>query len=225
MQPWLQLRAADLAAERPAGSHDDVHFTEALVAAVLDQHSAPGDVVLDPFAGYGTTLVVAGRMGREAVGVELLPERAALARARLTGRARLVTGDARDLTTLVRGPVDLCVTSSPYMTATGHPQNPLTAYETLDGDYPRYLAELGDVFGQVAALLRPGGHLVLNVANLETGGVITPLAWDVARTVAHRLTFLHESFLCWDAPRPGITGDYCLVFRRPHQSTSVRPVS
>src|ERR687885_726923 len=42
-----------------------------------------GDLVLDPFAGYGTTLVVAARLGRRALGVELLPERAALIRRRL----------------------------------------------------------------------------------------------------------------------------------------------
>jgi hypothetical protein len=94
----------------------------------------------------------------------------------LVGDAEVVTGDARNLAALVSGPIDLCVTSPPYMTAAGHPQNPLTAYLTLDGDYATYLAEIGNIFGQVAALLRPGGHAVISVANLPTGSTITPLA-------------------------------------------------
>lgn len=51
--------------------------------AVVEEYSARGDVVLDPFAGYGTTLVVSQQLGRTPIGIELLPERAALIRARL----------------------------------------------------------------------------------------------------------------------------------------------
>jgi DNA modification methylase len=206
---------ADLVDQRPAGSEDDVHFPESFVATVLDEYTSPGDVVLDPFAGYGTTLVVAERMGRTAIGVELLDEHADLIRSRLTGKARLIEGDARNITALVREPVDLCLTSPPYMTDVDHPENPLNAYETLDGDYGRYLVEIGDIFRQVAALLRPGGHLVLNVANLETDGTITPLAWDMARAVSRHLPLRQETFLCWDEQPEGISGDYCLVFQRP----------
>jgi hypothetical protein len=108
------------------------------------------------------------------------------------------------------------------MTAAGHPQNPLTAYQTLDGDYATYLAEIGDIFGQVAALLRPGGHAVISVANLSTGPTITPLAWDVARTVAEHLVLQQEVFLCWDHQPAGISGDYCLVFQRTSEPTSIR---
>ena len=215
MKPWLPLRIADLIDERPVEADEDVHFTESLVATVLDEYTAPGDVVLDPFAGYGTTLVVAERMSRHGIGVELLQRRVDLIRRRLAGRGQVLTGDARDLTALVGGPVDLCLTSPPYMAAVDHPENPLNAYETLDGDYETYLAEVGDVFRQVARLLRPGGHAVINVANLEAGGIITTLAWDVARTVSRHLTFRHESFLCWDEQPAGLTGDYCLVFQLP----------
>jgi site-specific DNA-methyltransferase (adenine-specific) len=41
-----------------------------------------GDVVLDPFAGTGTTLIAAARWGRRALGVELVPKYAELAQKR-----------------------------------------------------------------------------------------------------------------------------------------------
>jgi DNA modification methylase len=51
--------------------------------------SRPGDTVLDPFAGAGTTLLVADRLQRHAVGIELNHEYAKLARARVAGDAPL----------------------------------------------------------------------------------------------------------------------------------------
>ena len=42
--------------------------------------SRPGDLVLDPFAGTGTTGMVATQHGRRFVGIELNPEYSALAR-------------------------------------------------------------------------------------------------------------------------------------------------
>ena len=38
--------------------HEDIRYTEELVAHFLRQFTAPGDTVLDPFAGFGTTLIV-----------------------------------------------------------------------------------------------------------------------------------------------------------------------
>ena len=52
---------------------DKVHPTqkpEALLARVLMASSKPGDVVLDPFFGSGTTGAVAKRLGRHFVGIE-----------------------------------------------------------------------------------------------------------------------------------------------------------
>jgi DNA modification methylase len=212
----LILRAGDLAAERPEGTADDIHFTEALAASVIGYASRPGDLVLDPFAGYGTTVMVAERMGRRAIGIELVPEHVEVARRRSTGAAKLIHGDARELSRLVDEAVDLTLTSPPYMAGRGHPENPLAGYATDDGDYAVYLAELGSIFGQVAKLLRPGGRLVVNVANVvATDGSVTPLASDVAGVVDEHVPLLGVTTLQWDEPPAGLDGDYLLWFARP----------
>jgi DNA modification methylase len=214
-QPLI-LRAADLLAERPEGTSDDIHFTEALAASVIGHASQPGELVLDPFAGYGTTVMVAERMERRAIGIELLPEHLDIARRRAAEGARLIQGDARELSRLVDEPVDLVFTSPPYMASRDHPQNPLTGYATDDGDYLAYLAELGSVFAQVATLLRPGGQLVLNVANvIGTDGSVTPLASDVAELVDRHVPLLGVTTLSWDEPPAGLAGDYLLWCARP----------
>lgn len=212
----LILRAADLVAERPEGTADDIHFTEALAASIIGHASKPGDLVLDPFAGYGTTVAVAERMGRRAIGVELVPEHLEIARRRTRGGSRLIRGDARELSRLVDEPVDLALTSPPYMPSAVHPENPLTGYATDDGNYAVYLGELGSVFRQVAALLRPGGQLVVNVANvIARDGTVTPLATDLASVIDEHVPLLGVTTLQWDASPAGLDGDYLLWFARP----------
>lgn len=48
-----------------------------------------GDTVLDPFLGSGTTALVADRLERNAIGIELSPQYAAMARRRIEGDAPL----------------------------------------------------------------------------------------------------------------------------------------
>lgn len=108
------------------------------------------------------------------------------------------------------------------MTVTGHPQNPLTGYTTADGDYRTYLAELEAVFGVVAALLRPGGHAVLNVANLVTTDTVTSLAWDIGARVSRHLALRQDIFLCWDQYPSGMCSDYGLVFQKTDRGADKR---
>ncbi|MFT4039101.1 MAG: site-specific DNA-methyltransferase [Thermomicrobiales bacterium] len=60
-------------------------FPPALVEPCLAMGSKPGDLVLDPFIGSGTTGLVALKMNRRFVGIELNPEYAKIAEKRLNG--------------------------------------------------------------------------------------------------------------------------------------------
>jgi DNA modification methylase len=218
MKRVIELSAADFRAEQLADADDDVHFSEVLVRTVIEEFSAVGDRVLDPFAGFGTTLAVSQQLGRAAVGLELLPERVEIIRAR-TPEAQVFETDARQLGQLDLEPFDLCLTSPPYMAHGDHPWNPLTGYQTLDADYDVYVGELGEVFTAVAGVLRPGGHIAVNVANIRYKDRITTLAWDLARLIeaVPGIEFRGETYLLWDDPAPWIQGDYCLMFRKRYE--------
>jgi DNA modification methylase len=56
-----------------AGFHG-CQMPEALLIRIILASSNPGDVVLDPFVGSGTTAVAAKRLGRRYVGIDISPE-------------------------------------------------------------------------------------------------------------------------------------------------------
>jgi site-specific DNA-methyltransferase (adenine-specific) len=71
-----------------ANDDHEAKFPLELARRLVRLLSSPGDVVLDCFAGSGTTGVAALREGRQFIGVELDPGYAALARANLAREAR-----------------------------------------------------------------------------------------------------------------------------------------
>ncbi|OYV58022.1 MAG: hypothetical protein B7Z69_10285 [Actinobacteria bacterium 21-73-9] len=106
--------------------HHPAKMLPAIAQRAIATYTTPGDLVLDPMAGIGSTLVEAVHLGRDALGVEYEPEWADLAKANLafarsngaTGHGEVVCGDARHLGTVVdpavRGLVALVLTSPPY---------------------------------------------------------------------------------------------------------------
>jgi DNA modification methylase len=58
-----------------------------LLEAFIRCYSRAGDLVVDPFAGGGTTVVMAKRLGRRAIGYECNPEAVELARRNIGGAA------------------------------------------------------------------------------------------------------------------------------------------
>ncbi|PPJ25603.1 TRM11 family SAM-dependent methyltransferase [Nocardia nova] len=161
----------------------------AIVAHAVQAYTRPGDLVLDPMCGIGTTLVESLHLGRRAVGVEYEARWAELARTNLALArdagieldAAVHQGDARKLPTLLseqlRGRVDLVITSPPYGDSThGHVR--VRAGEGVHKTDHRYgsvldrgnLANVGlgrllsgftRILTGAAEFLAPGGHVVI----------------------------------------------------------------
>jgi DNA modification methylase len=77
----------------PSHGYAGAHFATmppALAERCILAGSKPGDAVLDPFGGAGTTALVADRLGRHATICELNPAYAALARSRIQDDAPLL---------------------------------------------------------------------------------------------------------------------------------------
>lgn len=74
--------------EIPTHSFPGSHFATfppELVRRCVAAGSKEGDTILDPFSGAGTTALVAAKMGRDAIGIELNPEYVEMSRKRIAG--------------------------------------------------------------------------------------------------------------------------------------------
>jgi len=211
MPTYLQLTNRNSRPLPPEFQGGDMRFPESLVEHFLDEFTRPGDAVLDPFAGYGTTLFAAEGAGRAGYGLEFDERRVRYVRGLLQNPERLVHGDARRLDEHHFPPVDLCLTSPPYTTR-DDPDDPFSDYSQKGAGYAAYLEEMGRIFAPVAGLLKPSGRAVIEVANLKDGAGVTPLAWDVAAAVSQVLHFEGEIVVCWDQYGYGYDHSYCLVF-------------
>jgi site-specific DNA-methyltransferase (adenine-specific) len=72
----------------PLSKFPDAHFAvfpEQLVELCVRAGCPEGGVVLDPFVGSGTTAVVAARLGREAIGIDINPRYCEMAAGRVAG--------------------------------------------------------------------------------------------------------------------------------------------
>lgn len=208
---WSDLRKTpeELALGHPA------LFPQALVERLLACFTTQADqVVLDPFAGAGSTLLAACAAGKRAVGLELNPDYVALARRRLSTAGypsstfTLHQADARRLLDHVTpAGVDFCVTSPPYWdilrqrrTADG---KAVRHYGDGDGDlgsiadYGPFLDELAQVFQALHAALRPGAYCVVVVMDLRKKNRFFPLHADLA-TRMQEIGFIYDDLILWD---------------------------
>jgi DNA modification methylase len=192
-------------------------FPGALAERVIECFVAPEDrVVLDPFAGVGSTLLAARRKGLVGVGVEISPEFAALARRRLAqegpsavdGDWIIHEADARRLLDHVAPEsVDLAVTSPPYWSVLGQRRSadhrPIHDYGGHAGDlseiadYEEFVAALAEVFAEVLKVLKPGKFLVAVVMDLRRRDRFYPFHSDLAEAL-QGVGYTFEDLIIWD---------------------------
>jgi len=213
VQTWLHLPRGNKIVLPPRFRREDVRCADSLVEFCVNEFSEPGQVVFDPFAGYGTSLLIAEQMGRLGYGIEFSKRKAKYVQGLLEHPGHLIHGDSRKLIDYDLPLIDLCLTSPPY-TNQSDTENPFVDYRQKGFDYPSYLQEMGNIFSQVVQKIKPSGHLVIEASNLKKLDQVTTLAWDIAREVSRLLHFEGETIICWDKYGYGYNHSYCLVFSK-----------
>jgi hypothetical protein len=213
VQTWLHLPRGNKIILPSRFRREDLRCADSLVEFCLNQFTETGQVVFDPFAGYGTTLLIAEQIGRLGYGIEFSKAKANYVRGLLEHPERLIHGDSRRLMDYDLPLLDLCLTSPPY-TNQSDTENPFVDYRQRGYDYPSYLQEMGNIFSQVAQKMKPSGHLVIEASNLKKMGQVTTLAWDITREVSRILHFEGETVIGWDEYGYGYNHSYCLVFSK-----------
>jgi SAM-dependent methyltransferase len=187
--------------------------------------SRPGDVVFDPFCGFGTTLLAASLEGRRGLGMEIDPDRVALARERLQRHgldAEILCGTLPEAR--LRSRIDLCLTNVPYFGCdwTGDAR---VGQLYRAPDFAMYLMAMHAIFHAVRDALPDGGHCIAMVQNARLGDRTVPQAWELARLLGSLFEPCEERVLLYpareaapstddDPARTDRSHEHALVFRK-----------
>lgn len=201
-------------------------FPGQLVERLIDSFLPPeGRIVLDPFAGSGSTILTAARMGFEGVGFELSPEYVELGRKRLaelnsaassesasdgptTPKSVIHHASAGDVARhLAVDSVDLCVTSPPYWDILNQRRTAdlkeVRHYGNLPedlgiiADYDQFLDSLTAVFQQVLRVLKPRAYCCVVVMDLRKKDRFFPFHSDLA-TRLQKIGYRYDDLIIWN---------------------------
>jgi DNA modification methylase len=166
-------------------------FPIAMAKQVISLYTHRGELVVDPFAGVGTTLVAARDLSRNAVGFDINRNYVEIARQRLTQSLAIddteqipVQDDARDIADYFEEEsVSLMFTSPPYSNLLNRPRLnksrrgverrnkqylKVEQYSqdpndlgTLDMD--EYQDAMRSIYSSLLPILKPGGRNVINI--------------------------------------------------------------
>jgi SAM-dependent methyltransferase len=153
-------------------------FPGELADRVIETFSRPGEWVLDPFAGLGTTLLSAARQSRWSVGIESNPDRVEYVASKISPPHKIVLGRVQDLDLATFPQFSLVFTSPPYITVNWE-----------DDEWgPRYFDDMRSIFHGLAQALRPDGKLVIEVSNIRTDAGFRPLIGELGEALRSVLT-------------------------------------
>ena len=203
MKSWFSIDGALEPLDYDGPSY--FRFPLELAELVINRYSVPGDWVLDPFCGFGTTLVAAQRLGRQAIGVEKDAKRASFAAGRVTPPSYVINENIRRIRSHDLPPFKLLFTSPPY----GSFRNENWATDA------HYFDDLQAIFHEIAYVMQPNAKLMLEISNLRVDGRLRTLAWDAARTLSELFAFEGETVRCNSGPHeagPGFDHSYLLEF-------------
>jgi DNA modification methylase len=221
VRAWMKFTRSWFICNPPPRRKDQIRhpakYPEAVAQSSIEFFTAPGELVLDPFAGVGSTLAAAAAAGRRSVGIELSPEFHALGAGRTDlGDGRMLLGDARNAAAVLQEAgverVQYVVTSPPYWDMLRQGRGNLnsvhrkrdrgglkTAYSELKDDlgnvedYDQFLDTLAELLGGLREVLEPGRYLTVVIQNVRVpGGEVKPLAWDLTHRLAKLYTFKGE---------------------------------
>lgn len=218
-------------------------FPQKLVERLLKIYTKPGDTVLDPFMGAGSTLLAAQQLGCHAIGFDISPKYIQLAKKRLypkQSKVHIYCETANKLVDIIPpNSIDLIVTSPPYWnihrqrrTADGKTSRPYTASSQDLGNIPKYsdfLESLGTISKHLFTVLKPGQWCILIVMDLRKKNKFYPLHIDC---IDHwtNVGFQLEDIIIWDRRkdyhnlrplgypttfRVNKVHEYILIFQKP----------
>ena len=181
-------------------------FPEELAGVVLNTYSKKGNWIIDPFAGFGTTIHVAQNMKRNAIGFEIEEDRAKFANKGLEEPNRVIYTPIEKLADYDLPKFNLLFTSPPYVTV------------NLEDDPwgESYFEDMKSIFKKIKKTLTKEATVIVEVSNIRTKDGFRPLAWQLGELLSKIFVFQGEVIRVNSSKTeagPGFDHSYLLVYK------------
>ena len=192
-------------------------FPMELCERLIQIYTQKGDVVLDPFMGSGSAIIMARDMERKGIGFDINPDFVDLAKKRLFQQKivqlaieepDIYCDDAVNLLKYVEpNSVDFVLTSPPYWNIhtrkrTADYKEP-RPYSTLERDlgnivtFNDFMNELKTIFQKVHTVLKHGKRCVIIVMDIRQGSQFFPFHMNISNMM-EKIGFVLEDIIIWD---------------------------
>jgi DNA modification methylase len=196
-------------------------FPQTLVEKLIDIYTKdPGETILDPFMGSGSTILAAMNKGKKGIGIELSEEYIALTKERVknfqkdllkssdTIPPKIINADSRNILKHVKPEsVDLVITSPPYWDILNMKRTvdnkAIRNYSDQDSDvgnikqYEEFLESLREIYTGVYKALKPNKRCIAVVMDIRKKDKFYPFHIDQTR-IMQEVGFEIEEFAIWD---------------------------
>lgn len=213
---WIKFSKSWFIHRPPRRKEDEIlhpaKFPESLIEEFISFFTKKGEWVLDPFMGTGSTLIAAGNLNRNSVGIELSKDFCDTALRRIkrnnfSAQASAICGSSENLHELLKAFLkddtlfDYVITSPPYWNQLD--RNSLrqkarkekglsTKYSDNENDlgniidYKMFIQKQAEIFDKVYDVTKPNGYLTIIINNVYFEGRLYPLAFDTAISLTER---------------------------------------
>lgn len=195
-------------------------FPVALVSRLVECFTNIDDeLILDPFAGVGSTIIAAKQAGKKGVGTELSEEFTEIANRRLqqksllddenkVGNGVVIHANALHLLDYVEeASVDMVVTSPPYWDILNQARSAdykaIRNYGNYENDlgtvsdYDEFLLNLQKIFEKVFVAMRSGAYCCVVVMDIRKKDKFYPFHSDIA-DLMKPIGFVYDDLIIWD---------------------------
>ncbi|MYC08112.1 MAG: DNA methyltransferase [Chloroflexi bacterium] len=188
---WL-IGDRDRSGVHNAGYHGN--FVPQIPYQLMRRYTRPGDIVIDPFLGSGTTMLEAQRLGRNCIGVELLPEMAEHSEryVQLQGineevHTEIIVGDSScvdvqnsvlvSLESMGRTQAQLVIMHPPYhdIIPFSDDQRDLSNAPTVND----FVTKFGDIVEGFSEMLEPKHYLAIVIGDKYVNSELIPLGFHL----------------------------------------------
>lgn len=152
---------------------------------LLLRYSKENDLVLDQFAGSGTTLVEAKLLNRNCIGIDINPNAIKLCKkaidfkATKTGKVKIIKGNAQDLSKIKDKTIDFICTHPPYANIINYSdgiKNDLSLLKVKD-----FLEAIKPVANESFRVLKDEKYCAILIGDTRKNGRVVPLGFGVMK--------------------------------------------